>query len=78
MRPVHQPQEKSIRVAFNCLRQCPAAVTEEFWPLRRQKKAPQKKDSSEKSEDVGGNWRGCLQDRQPKSCKDALHKSGDT
>ena len=76
VRPVHRPQEESFRVALNRLRRCPAAATEEFWPPRRQKKTPQK-DASEKSEDVGGNWRGRLRDRQPKSCEDTLHKSGD-
>ena len=51
-------------------------MTEEFWPPRRQIKAPQNKDASEKSEDVGGNWRGCLRDRQPKSCEEASIRVG--
>jgi len=75
--PVRQPQEESIRVALNRLKRCAAAVTEEFLPPRRQRKAPLNKDVSERPEDTGKKWRGCLRARLPKLCEDALHKSGD-
>jgi len=58
--PVCQPQEESIRVALNRLKQCPAAMTEEFWPPWRQRKAPLNKDVSKRPEDTGGKWRGYL------------------